>query len=274
MSFCCSKVINRDEKAACGKVSELKGKLKEAKAKAQGNCKGKARDRGKGKGKEFTSKEVEDLKARLVEAERNMIKGTMNDKTVDPPGLLSLSLKFPFVTMQVYYGNTIRAHTNNLVEMNKACWAVFYHSISIDENPQHHCCPEGAESWCKYMYQCALALNQDAPLHTPKISVDLEKYVKPIICDLRSEDLLEKCLLGATQNRSESFNSLIWARAPKTEYVTRPTVEVAVSQAVLVFNSDRQALLEVMKRLRLHPGPLCCNHFAAQDSLRVKKSVS
>ena len=124
------------------------------------------------------------------------------------------------------------------------------------------------------MYQRALALNQDAPSHTPKIPVDFEKYVKPIFYDLCSEDLLEKCLLGATQNRSESFNSLIWARAPKTEYVTRPTVEVAVSQAVLVFNSDRQALLEVMKRLRLHPGPLCCNHFAAQDSLRVKKSVS
>ena len=83
MSFCCSKVINRDKKAARGKVSELKEKLKEAKAKAQGNCKGKARDRGKGKGKASTSKEVEDLEARLVEAERNVIKGTMNDKTVD-----------------------------------------------------------------------------------------------------------------------------------------------------------------------------------------------
>ena len=54
----------------------------------------------------------------------------------------------------------------------------------------------------------------------------------------------------ATQNRNESFNNLIWARAPKTEFVSRPTIEVAVSQAVLVSNS---ALLPIMERLVIEP---------------------
>ncbi len=49
----------------------------------------------------------------------------------------------------------------------------------------------------------------------------------------------------ATQNRSECFNSLAWARAPKTEYISRPTIDIAVSHAVLVFNSGRQALTSV-----------------------------
>ena len=74
----------------------------------------------------------------------------------------------------------IRGHTNNLTGMKKACWAVFYHSLSTDERPQHHCCPEGADSLCKY--QRALALNQAGmPPHTPKIPADFEKYLKPIL---------------------------------------------------------------------------------------------
>lgn len=83
------------------------------------------------------------------------------------------------------------------------------------------------DSWCKY--QRALALDHNVPAHTPKIPSDFENYVKPIFEDLCREELLEKCLLGATQNRNENFNSLIWARAPKTEYATRPTIEIAVS---------------------------------------------
>ena len=83
----------------------------------------------------------------------------------------------------------------------------------------------------------ALALHQDLPSHTPKIALDLKDYIQPVFESLCEEKLLEKCLLGATQNRNESFNNLLWARAPKTEYVTRSTVEIATGQAVLVFNS-------------------------------------
>ena len=126
------------------------------------------------------------------------------------------------------------------------------------------------DSWCKY--QRALALDHNVPAHTPKIPSDFENYVKPIFEDLCREELLEKCLLGATQNRNESFNSLIWARAPKTEYATRPTIEIAVSQAVLVFNSGQQTLIPVMEHLGIQPGPLCHSHLVAKDSTRIKRS--
>jgi len=84
-----------------------------------------------------------------------------------------------------------------------------------------------------------------------------------VFAALCTPELLEKCLLGATQNRNESFNNLVWARAPKTEFVTRPTVDIAVSQAVIIFNSGQQALLPVMERMKMNPGPLCRAHLAS-----------
>ena len=126
-----------------------------------------------------------------------MVKGILNEKTVD--------------LLQVYYGNAIRWHSNDLEGMKQACWAVFYHSISTDEKPLHHCCPEGADSWCKF--QRAVALHQNAPPHSTRIPADLEQYIKPVFAALCTPELLEKCLLGATQNRNESFNNLVWACA-------------------------------------------------------------
>ena len=143
---------------------------------------------------------------------------------------------------------------------------MYYHSVSTDEKPQHDRCPVGAESWCKY--QRALALNQAIPPHTPRIANDLAHLVKPVFEDLCREDLLEKCLLGATQNRNESFNSLVWARAPKTEYVTRPSIIAAVAQAVLVFNSGSSAILPILTGLGIEPGPLCVSHLNRKDRYR------
>ncbi len=96
------------------------------------------------------------------------------------------------------------------------------------------------------------------------IAADLKEYIEPVFQSLSEETLLQKCLLGATQNRNESFNSFVWARAPKTEYVTRPTVEIATSQAVLVFNSGSQALVPIIECLGANPGPLCSSYLAAK----------
>ena len=172
--------------------------------------------------------------------------------------------------MKRYYGDHIRAHPNDLEGMKKVVWAQYYHSISTDEDPQHQYCPEGAESWCKYNQ--ALALHQALPSHVPAIPADLQQYIKPVFDDLCKEGLLEKCLLGATQNQNECFNSLVWARAPKIEYVGRPTIEITVSHSVLVFNSGRQAMVEPMKRQGIVAGPVCNAHLRSQDAKCVKRA--
>lgn len=50
--------------------------------------------------------------------------------------------------LSVYYGLTIRRNYNSVESMKQAIWATFYHYSSTDNQPQHHYCPQGSESWC------------------------------------------------------------------------------------------------------------------------------
>ena len=77
--------------------------------------------------------------------------------------------------------------------MEKAIWAVFYHSVSTDNNPQHQYCPLGKDSWCKY--QRAITDSNEIPTHNPNIPADLSQYMKPVLARLSSTAFLEKCVL-------------------------------------------------------------------------------
>ncbi|GFU99718.1 uncharacterized protein TNCV_4399401, partial [Trichonephila clavipes] len=52
--------------------------------------------------------------------------------------------------LQRYYGLAIRNNSGNLSAMKQAIWALFFHKISTDLNPQHGLCPLGDDSWCGY----------------------------------------------------------------------------------------------------------------------------
>ncbi|GFX08342.1 uncharacterized protein TNCV_3268311 [Trichonephila clavipes] len=52
--------------------------------------------------------------------------------------------------VQRYYGLAIRNNSGNLSAMKQAIWAIFFHKISTDLNPQHGLCPLGNDSWCGY----------------------------------------------------------------------------------------------------------------------------
>ena len=84
----------------------------------------------------------------------------------------------------------------------RAIWAVFHHSISDDEQHDHQFCPTGSDSWCKFIR--ALADNVEPPKHTPKLPKDLGPFIKPVFNALSKRELLERCVLGATQNQNES----------------------------------------------------------------------
>lgn len=121
--------------------------------------------------------EIDEEKKEVLgkEKEVKVIKGVLSNKTID--------------LLQTYYGNAIRSHVGDLEGMKRACWAVFYHSISTDDNPQHHCCPEGADSWCKY--QRAVVLQQEVPPQKARILADFEPFIKPVFENLCNEQLLE-----------------------------------------------------------------------------------
>lgn len=67
--------------------------------------------------------------------------------------------------LQVYYGGAMRNHPGDNDGMEKAIWAVFYHSISTDSQPDHQYCPSRPDSWCKY--NRALAVGDPLPEHNP-----------------------------------------------------------------------------------------------------------
>ena len=113
-----------------------------------------------------------------------------------------------------------------------------------------------------------MKIHQVRPPHT-LIPVDYREPVRKVFEDLCDECLLSRCLLGATQNRNESFHSLIWARCSKTNFIGTSTVKIATSLAVMVFNSGSQSLTEVMDKFGVEAGPLCCAHLASQDSAHV-----
>ena len=53
--------------------------------------------------------------------------------------------------LQVYYGLAIRRNRYNVEGMKKEIWAGLHHSVSTDEKPQHHDCPQVDNTWCKFL---------------------------------------------------------------------------------------------------------------------------
>ena len=186
--------------------------------------------------------------------------------------------KSNYLVLQQHYGNAIRQHAGDLEGMVEACWAVYYHSISTDDNPQHHSCPMGEISWCSY--QRAMAFSQEVPHHRdlkdPKrlIPPRLAKHIKPIFERLCNRSLLERCVMGATQNQNESFNSVVWLRCSKTDFSSPATVKLAVNLAVLTFNRGMSSLTSVLGRLGIQLGPLGLRCLESKDADRIQRAAS
>ena len=184
--------------------------------------------------------------------------------------------KDKYLTLQQLYGDAIRANIGDLDGMVEACQAVFYHTISTDRDPQHEHCPKGPDSWCQY--QRAIATFQELPHHrdptdrTRLIPLRLAKYVEPIFIRLSKRSLLERCVLGATQNQNESFHHVVWSRCSKTVFVSPESVRLSVNLAKLTFNAGMKSLVPVFERLGVSPGPLCLRFMDSADATRIRNA--
>ena len=156
---------------------------------------------------------------------------------------------------------------NDQVAMQRAVMAMFYHSISTDELPTHMMCPGGDKSWCKF--NRAIAKGEPPPKHNPTILRNLARIVRKVILDLSSDALMERCVLGATQNQNESFNSLIWRRYVKTELCSLDVVEISVSLAVITFNSGQEILKGLFDKLKYRYTPTLAHFLIKSDDRRI-----
>lgn len=161
-------------------------------------------------------------------------KGRLTDKVIDK--------------LTVYYGNAIREHKNNLLEMRKAVWAIYFHTRSSDSEPLHSFCPAGINSWCCYQKSI---VQRTSYTHKPTLPSSVMDAIKPVFNDLSQPKLLQRCLGGKTQNTNESLNSLIWKLCPKTQGSGKRIAELAANEAVLLFNEGNSSRLKIMEKFGL-----------------------
>ncbi|GFW14588.1 uncharacterized protein TNCV_2359121 [Trichonephila clavipes] len=128
-------------------------------------------------------------------------------------------------SIQHYYGLAIRKNLSSVEDVKRAIWAIYFHKLSAEDNPQHALCP---------------LVN----------FIESEKVFR----DLTEKDLLKKCLHGRTQNPNESFNKCIWERIPKTVFVGIETLKFGVMDAVICFNDGYVSRIKVFEALGIKSG--------------------
>jgi len=150
--------------------------------------------------------------------------------------------------LTVYYGLAIRRHPDSAEDMKNAVWAVFYHNISTNKKPQHMYCPAGKESWCKWRVAEAYGTLTSFK-HKPPLLEKVQDATRPVFEALSSNDLMQRCTGGNTQNSNESVNACVWKLAPKHLHCAAKTVEIATYIAVSLFNEGYITILKIMDLL-------------------------
>ena len=173
--------------------------------------------------------------------------------------------------LQNYYGMAVRQNTGDLKKMACAIWAGLFHRRSTDEVPRHQFCPEGEESWCGWQRAEAIKRRGEDAEYKHKDGLPEAVYQKilPVYQPLSQRDLLERCLMGATQYANESFNGVIWRMCPKEVNAGHQVVEMAANPATVTFNDGATGLCEVLKEMGCHVGEHTKAGLALEDAERT-----
>ncbi|GFW25631.1 uncharacterized protein TNCV_1308921 [Trichonephila clavipes] len=154
-------------------------------------------------------------------------------------------------SIQHYYELAIRKNLSSVEDMKRAIWAIYFHKLSTEDNPQHALCPLGEDSWCGYNRSIVTG---EFYIHKHSLPESILLKAKKLFRDLTEKDLLKKCLHGRTQNPNESFNKCVWERIPKTVFVGIETLKFGVMNAVICFNDGYVSRIKVFEALGIKPG--------------------
>lgn len=153
--------------------------------------------------------------------------------------------------------------------MRNSIWATLDHKLSTDAKPKHDKCPIGQDSWCSW--QKAKATNSLAEYkHKAALPIRVYKAIKPVYEELTRDDLLTRCIGGYTQNCNESFNSTVWALAPKSISSGKIVLDIATDIAVCVYNDVFASILHILKAMGLEIGPNSYGMCLEIDKERIK----
>ena len=124
----------------------------------------------------------------------------------------------------------------NLSGMKRALNAIKHH-ISVEPTKslafQNRFCPKAKDSWCY------LQRDEASETHSHHKAVRLPhafmQELSPIFDRLSNEDLLKRCLLGLTQNQTDSLNGTLWTLIFKTLVLGKTQVTIGVCGQLLSY---------------------------------------
>lgn len=184
-----------------------------------------------------------------------------DDKVVSLKGKYGLSNNFVF-SLRIFMSISIKNNKGNLEGMINDGWSTFYHFSSDETNQNHDLC---SESWCSFKKSGSyIPKNKYLPI--------MMKCLKPIYDDLLNPDELKKCLPGLTSNVNESIHSQIYRRIPKTVFINKPTIDIAVLDAIVCKNECYLARAEVFDLMGFRSGLHTKLGLSNQDDLRLLNS--
>ena len=170
---------------------------------------------------------------------------------------------------QNFYGKAIRDNLGNVDAASDAVMATFYHSVSTNESPQHHLCPETSDTWCGYQKS---RQNGSPYEHQPALPEEVAKVVKPVFETLAKKSLLSRCMEGLTQNSNESLHAIIWGIAPKHIFNGAEVTLLAGAMATGLFNDGQKFLLRTLTRMGYPPGVYTKEAADLADAERLRKA--
>lgn len=191
---------------------------------------------------------------------------TRQQKILQEKGKLTANL---IDKLTVYYGLAIRRNCDSVENMRNAIMATYKHYCSTNENPQHENCPLGKDSWCCWQRAAAENELQSFEHDYQPFPTEVAEALLPIYEDLSSDELLERCVGGFTQNNNESYNQLIWKISPKIIPSDFYIVEMAAFIASCIFNEGSKSLLYIMDALGIYLGPNSHLYAEKEDATRI-----
>ena len=218
------------------------------------------------------------VQKRMGSALRSYKNGRRGTKLSDGKGVVGTGRRTDAVVdrMQTHYGYAIRKNKGNITEIINAIWAIFYHMLAgpPDETveEQHKYCPKTDSTWCKYQkdvidgtsfynsYKCLPSI----------FRVELES----IFVRLSSQQLMESCQRGLTQNQNECLNNMVWGLCPKRVFCGVSRYKVAVCNSIVTWNEGARGTKNLFQKLKLNVSSNNIKGLQHQDRVRLYQATN
>ena len=105
--------------------------------------------------------------------------------------------------------------------------------------------------------------------HKPTLSDEVLSEITPIYENLSSENLLQRCIGGFTQNNNKSPNALILSFGPRRVFSGARTVKIASYLAESILKEGYESLLKRMHIMNIIIGPNAVALCTEVDDTRI-----